>query len=63
MPPFLGRGGRGELKAMTKGKEGAEENGKAVEPIKAPDGSSSSAQRNLQVVLTTLAAKTADKML
>lgn len=48
---------------MTKGKEGAEENGKAVEPIKAPDGASSSAQRNLQVVLTTLAAKTADKML
>ncbi|CAL8463739.1 g3273 [Coccomyxa elongata] len=39
---------------MTKGKESAEENGKAVEPIKAPDGASSSAQRNLQEQLVKL---------
>ncbi|BDA48372.1 Glycylpeptide N-tetradecanoyltransferase 1 [Coccomyxa sp. Obi] len=39
---------------MTKGKETAEENGKAVGPIKAPDGASSSAQRSLQEQLVQL---------
>ena len=46
---------------MTKDKGTAQENGKAIEPITAPDGASSSAQRSLQVLLTTVAAKDAQK--